>query len=470
MVAAALSGPPNGQAAAASPVLPDLVADPPGDSLPPQVYTDSGGRSSLLLRFDGYVHNQGSGALEMRGSALSGSDMTVVQQRIYDTDGGHFDTTTDPAGVIRFEPADGHNHWHLRNAASYSLWNDARTAQVGTAMKVGFCFVDSAHVDPFGPSTAAYTSIGTGFCQRNNPTADEVLMGISSGWRDVYSRYLAFQWVDISDVRPGRYRLRSTVDPENVLVEANEANPPAFAVNPSIVNGYVATSFSRRVGTLFPSSVPLSADMFDDPHSGSPGARQFRIDVAPRYGTLNQPVGTWFTASSVTYRPRFGYSGQDGFRFSARDASSAFPINPVSATAAIGVGVNPAAAPAATQLGAGTTATRTAPAPDVTTAPQPAGGTALGQPVVARDGPWVLVSAVAGRAGVVRMTVDSSGAQLGSCRARVPAGATVTCRFDQLDAADHAEHHGGPSARTPLRASVTHVDGSERTLARTASG
>lgn len=426
---------PAGVTAAATVALPDLVADPPGASLPPQVYTDSSGTSSLLLRFDGFVHNQGAGAVELRGSAPVDTEMTVVQQRLYDGDGGYSDTTHDSPAVIRYEPADGHNHWHLRHAAAYSLWNEARTTQVGAANKVGFCLVDSAHVDPFGPATKTYTTSNTGFCHQNNPGAQSVHMGVSPGWRDVYSRFLAYQWVDISNVSPGRYWLRSTVDPDDVVIESNETNPAAFAANQSIVNGYVATSFSKRVGTLLPSSIPLQATTFDDPHPGSPGTRQFKIVSGPKNGTLNQPLNTWFSASSVMYRPRFGYSGQDSFTFAARDSASAFPRVPVQASASIGVGVNPAAAPAAQQPSTTTVATRTAPAPDVQATPSVADGAALGQPVVSREGPWVLVSVAAGRAGLVRMTATSaSGAQLGNCLARVPAGALLTCRFDDPEA------------------------------------
>ena len=48
--------------AAAAPAFPDLVADSPGAPSAPTVYDDGGG-PRLLIRFDGYVHNRGPGAL-----------------------------------------------------------------------------------------------------------------------------------------------------------------------------------------------------------------------------------------------------------------------------------------------------------------------------------------------------------------------------------------------------------------------
>ncbi|MGH3862764.1 lysyl oxidase family protein [Actinokineospora sp.] len=438
------------RAAAATAALPDLVADPPGNSAAPQVYTDSTG-SQLLLRFDGYVHNQGTGALEMRGSNRVGDAMSVVRQRIYDTAGGYVDTPHTPSPVITFESGDGHNHWHLRGAAAYSLWNSDRTAQVGAAQKVGFCLVDTEHMDPFGPVDKAYTSASTGFCERGLPGADSIHMGISAGWRDLYSRFLAFQWVDISDVSPGRYRLRSTVDPDGVVVEANEVNTPAYAAAESVVNGYVATPFSKRVGMLFGSTIALQSTMFDDPWPGSPGTRQYRIEQAPQVGTLSKrPSDGWFTASNVTYTPRFGYSGKDSFRYSVRDSTSPFPRTPVPATVSIGVGVEPAPT-VVRQPSAGPTPARTEAAPDVSRAAPAANGEALGHPVVERSGPWVLVSAVAGRAGQVRMSLGA----LGDCATQAPAGATVTCRFDS--AHNHGDHHS-PAVDPLLRAAVTLTD------------
>ena len=48
--------------------------------------------------------------------------------------------------------------------------------------------------------------------------------GISRGWRDFYPGDLPFQWIDVSDVVPGRYRLGGEVDPDNFVAESNEAN------------------------------------------------------------------------------------------------------------------------------------------------------------------------------------------------------------------------------------------------------
>ena len=43
---------------------------------------------------------------------------------------------------VVFEAADGHNHFHLKNAMRYSLWNLQKTAQVAPGQKAGFCLYD----------------------------------------------------------------------------------------------------------------------------------------------------------------------------------------------------------------------------------------------------------------------------------------------------------------------------------------
>src|ERR1700735_3223813 len=53
-------------AAETEPILPNLVADPPDGA---ELTTDSSaGAPQLLLRFNGYVHNVGPGALDFQGA------------------------------------------------------------------------------------------------------------------------------------------------------------------------------------------------------------------------------------------------------------------------------------------------------------------------------------------------------------------------------------------------------------------
>jgi hypothetical protein len=435
-------------AAAAVPLLPDLVSDPPGPSKPPELYADAQG-SRLLMRMDGFVHNRGPGALEIRGSAPSNLRMTSVVQRVYDSDGGYTDRTTSPGPSVLFETADGHNHWHLKHAMRYSLWSADRSTQVTAAQKVGFCLIDSQPIEAVG-GRPTYSTVANQFCGMSQPTAPEVYMGVSAGWRDYYGSGLAFQWVDISDVAPGQYWLRADSDPDGVIQEANEVNPGAYATSQSIVNGYLARPVAGSVSSVLPSTIALSATTFDDPFPGSPGGRRFRIVTPPSQGTLNQPTGTWFQASRVRYTPTLGASGSDSFTYAAKDATSAFPRTPPSAAvtltirgllgssaaAALGRSSAPQQARASSTTRPAAPAGRERPAPSVVAPATPRRG--LSRLVLARHMRSLIATAVPGRYGLVRFVATRGASRLGGCAVIARRGTPVTCaiRLDRSVAPD----------------------------------
>ena len=48
--------------------------------------------------------------------------------------------------------------------------------------------------------------------------------GISRGWADVYTSDLPCQWIDVTDLPPGRYTLRLVVNPLRTLPESDYDN------------------------------------------------------------------------------------------------------------------------------------------------------------------------------------------------------------------------------------------------------
>src|SRR4051812_33153088 len=312
--------------------LPDLVADPPSGAYL-EVHDYGNGQKDLFVRFDGYVHNAGSGALDVRAGRASASDPTSPVQRIYDASGAFVRDEPMTRAHLIFENADGHNHWHLRNVARYSLWNGVKTQEVAPAMKVGFCLDDSEHVESTGP--AVYTDAnGRAFCQRNHPDALSLFEGVSAGWRDLYDDTLTYQWVIVSDVQPGNYNLREDVDTDDIVHESNESNAPAYAAAATTIPGYLARAVAAPTGLYGrPQQVSLNADTF-----GSPGARRFKIVSAPAHGTLDVSTGSPFAGPTVTYTPANGYSGPDSFTYSASDSASDYPRHPAAATVTLSVG------------------------------------------------------------------------------------------------------------------------------------
>lgn len=323
----------SGSAQTAPEVLPDLVADAPARPQL-QTYAHPDGTTHLLLRFDGFVHNRGQGALEVRGSQPLGGVMQATVQRVYRSDGSFTDDGSRDPEII-WEPEDGHDHWHLKDAARYSLWNAAKTAEVAPAMKVGFCLIDSQHVDSHGPRSRVYTTAANGYCAQGNPGVSSLVEGISAGWRDVYTRGLAFQWVDVTDVQPGTYWLRAEVDPDNWARESNEFNPPAYASRASTIPGYVATPVDAGIiSETGPTQIRLGRAAY----GSNLGTPSFRILTPPRHGRLNRGVGSPFQGADVVYTPDPGWAGPDRFTYDVRDSASEFPRQPAPATVTLNVG------------------------------------------------------------------------------------------------------------------------------------
>jgi hypothetical protein len=179
-----------------------------------------------LLRFTTESVNIGAGPFELRGSRPNTSTPTLsVVQRIYD-DGGGFRSVSVPS--FMFWAGDGHNHWHVNDFISTELDRTDNGVKVGNFAKEGFCLSDSNAFKlslPGAPNSKVYKG-----CVQGGQTSLAVKMGISVGWGDRYGYTLAFQWIDITDVTPGRYKLIGTVDAQNYYRESNETNNTTWTI------------------------------------------------------------------------------------------------------------------------------------------------------------------------------------------------------------------------------------------------
>lgn len=136
----------------------------------------------LLLRFDTVTANRGTGDVYLGAPPPDGESNDVFQWSAC------------------------HMHHHYANYISYEL-SDARGV-VLTGRKQAFCLEDGEQVQ--------VGAVPRGYQCHNQ--------GISSGWADVYSRYLPCQWIDVTDLPSGAYTLRATVNPLHALPESNYDN------------------------------------------------------------------------------------------------------------------------------------------------------------------------------------------------------------------------------------------------------
>jgi hypothetical protein len=185
-----------------------------------------------LLRFTTRILNRGAGPLEIRGQrACSGQACPTMNavQRIYRSDGSF---VRHAQGKLRYA-GDGHNHWHVQRMQLYELlplgpggrpWPGARPLR---GAKVGFCFFDIYRWfpgDAGSPGARQYQESGCG--TRGSVNAR---VGLSVGWMDEYPWHFAYQWIDISGLPAGSFRVCVTADPLGRYIETSEANNQSWA-------------------------------------------------------------------------------------------------------------------------------------------------------------------------------------------------------------------------------------------------
>jgi hypothetical protein len=170
-----------------------------------------------LLRYTAIILNEGVGPLEVHGQRPDTSTRMSVTQRIYDGSGGYRDV---PTSAAMYFAGDGHHHWHVRNLESSRLRPLGSTSPVLTSAKHGFCLTDGVFwvMLPGSPPSSVYTDCG------DDPRVLEQTMGLSVGYADVYGLNTNFQWIDITDLPDGDYRIRVTADAANRFLEVSDSN------------------------------------------------------------------------------------------------------------------------------------------------------------------------------------------------------------------------------------------------------
>ena len=173
-----------------------------------------------LLRFTGIMVNTGKGAFEVFGQRSSTSETYMsTAQHIYQSTGSFRTVPTNP---VMYYAGDGHNHWHLKNLEGAQLTDLNDKPVGGTYGKQGFCFFDNAVYNssiPGTPLSGVYTE-----CDKGMPDALSVPgrpLGRLGNW---YPWNIAFQYIDITGVPTGYYKVWAYADPNHYFLESNTSN------------------------------------------------------------------------------------------------------------------------------------------------------------------------------------------------------------------------------------------------------
>lgn len=214
-----------------TPHFPDLITKAPFN-----VRLVAGkGATFRRLFFANTIGNLGDGPLELRAENDATTGTTDAIQEIYThvgppvtRKGGTPMTLVSSSlvGTFVFHPA--HNHWHMADFARYELRSintDGSTGPVvASTEKFSFCMIDTDVVD----SSLVHYGMGLG-----HSCGQSARQGVKVGWGDTYSSSLPDQFVDITTVLDGTYRLVSVADPNSTefpggqLLETNDTNNAA---------------------------------------------------------------------------------------------------------------------------------------------------------------------------------------------------------------------------------------------------
>jgi hypothetical protein len=193
--------------------LPDLLTLPPSDLK--IVTLPDGGRE---LRLSNTIWNKGVGPLELEGAFNPETQKTRVEQHFSSLGG---ETFTRLVGEFIWHFA--HDHWHFEGFSIYELWSLAPDGEldklVSSSEKVSYCVIDTDIVDRERDDFSPYRRyVGCG----------QALQGLSVGWGDTYESHLDGQSIHLPALQDGFYALRSTANPDAILLEADYDNNTAL--------------------------------------------------------------------------------------------------------------------------------------------------------------------------------------------------------------------------------------------------
>ncbi len=325
---------------------PDLVTLFPSVPYPTQktpVYVDAYNEpGTLLYRFDAVLFNKG-GTLDVYRDPTTGHDMQAIwaggvptvapdpnAPPPADTPGLTLEDLTARGAQFQYVNGPDHNHFHLKDAASYELV----VPGVGAlpAAKVGFCLGDDWGTPPVAYFPYPYPVPGTSWCAVGHPEATFFREGISSQSGDLYNSQIQYQWVDVTGLLPGSYTLRGLANPHQVIDESDFSNNTTTSAR--IIPGVIARSLNVRTAaaatlglkaTAVAPAIPARASSNCFPRSGSTAclltdvgqaSLTYRLAGTPCSGRVGlKKAGSGTVAA---YHPRAG-AGIDGFAYTATD-------------------------------------------------------------------------------------------------------------------------------------------------------
>lgn len=176
------------------------------------------------LNFGATAWNAGPGPLVVEGFRDPASPTMNAFQYFYENGEP---VNKLPAGTLAYDNRDGHQHWHFKDFAAYSLL-DSSMVKVVDSGKEAFCLAPTDAID----ITVTGAEWRPWFTDLSSACGDESALWIrevlATGWGDTYAQYRPGQSFEITDLPNGTYYIRVLANPDNVLLEGSSANNEAL--------------------------------------------------------------------------------------------------------------------------------------------------------------------------------------------------------------------------------------------------
>jgi hypothetical protein len=201
-------------------LLPDLVARTPWN-----VAVKKAGDDHRLV-FASAAVNVGTGPLEIVAERPNETVRSMRADQVVRLGNGST-RRHEGIGELLYVVSDDHQHWHLLGFMRYELRRASGGGAVLRDRKTGFCLGDrfAARRRLRGKPRKA---VFRGFCGLRKTEALRVREGISVGYGDDYRAELEGQYLDLTGLPAGRYRLVHTIDEDGLLRERTRANNVAW--------------------------------------------------------------------------------------------------------------------------------------------------------------------------------------------------------------------------------------------------
>jgi hypothetical protein len=197
---------------------PDLVM-----GVPTHLRLDRKRDGRRFLRMENKIVNIGRGPAELF-ARRSGPREMAGEQVITDAAGGRRRFATGAEVYYTSVPTRGGDYWKFDQAARFELWSQSADGRIAGLVRVGpklrYCLRDLRRLRgdlPGVPPRRVYPA-----CNRT-AAKQEVTLGTSVGWADVYPASYPGNVIDVTGLQ-GCFVVRHVADPQNHILESNEAN------------------------------------------------------------------------------------------------------------------------------------------------------------------------------------------------------------------------------------------------------